>query len=341
MPEPKLDRIAIVMMSALGDTIHVLAVINALKRHAPQCRITWILQPLSASLVRGHPSVDEIIEFSPQAGAGAWLRLRQQLRGRSFDVVLDLQVAIKAGLATALLNAPVKIGFDIRRSRDLNWLFTTHRILPHANQHVLDQYFEFLQYLGVPHDVVEWKLGPWSHELAWAHEFRQSLGRPAAAIVVGSSNPEREWPAERWADVVDVLDQQYGLQPVLVGGSSARERSAEQIIGLRARHKPLSTLGCDLRKLVAILDASVLVLTPDTAPLHMAVALGRPVISLMAASDYRRTGPYRSFEDLVVEKFRDPGDPAGIISERRDGRMQRIAVADVAAKIEVWRQRYA
>ena len=242
---------------------------------------------------------------------------------------------------TALARAPVKLGFDRPRARDLNWLVTTHHIPPHAPQHVQDQYFEFLEYLGVPHDTVEWKLGPWSHELAWAREFGGSLSRPAAAIVVGSSNPEREWPAERWAEVVDVLDLQYGLQPVLVGGAAARERCAEQIIAQRARHTPVSTLGCDLRKLVAILDASALVLSPDTAPLHMAVALGRPVISLMAASDYRRTGPYRTFEDLVVEKFHDPGDPAGIISERRNGRMHRIEVADVAAKIEVWRQRYA
>ena len=154
-------RIAIVMMSAIGDAVHVLPVVNALKRHAPTSRITWILQPVPATLVRGHPRIDEIVEFDPGRGARAYLELARAMRGRRFDLVIDLQVAFKAGLATALLRAPVKLGFDRARARDANWLFTTHRIPPHPPQHVEEQYFEFLRWLGVDPEPVEWLLGPW------------------------------------------------------------------------------------------------------------------------------------------------------------------------------------
>jgi heptosyltransferase I len=159
-------RIAIVMMSALGDAVHVLPVISALKRADPACRITWILQPGPASLVRGHPLVDEIILFEKAKGWRAVTAIRRALADRAFDLVIDLQVYFKASLVTALLRAPRKLGFDPARARDLNWLFTSERIPGHAPQHVQDQYFEFLTYLRVPCEPISWDLGPWPAERA-------------------------------------------------------------------------------------------------------------------------------------------------------------------------------
>src|SRR5215204_6003760 len=123
MSDLKLDRIAIVMMSAVGDAVHVLPLVNAIKRHRAGSHVTWFLEPLPATLVRGHPAIDEIIEFRSRGGPAGWLAGRRLYRQRTFDVVLDLQVAIKAGLLTAMLTAPLKLGFDFGRSRDLNWLF--------------------------------------------------------------------------------------------------------------------------------------------------------------------------------------------------------------------------
>src|SRR5256885_16125629 len=143
MLDPKLDRVVIVMMSAIGDAVHVLPIVNALKRHAPGSRVSWILEPKPATLVRGHPSIDEIIEVPRKRGVTEWRAVRRSLAKREFDVALDLQVAFKAGLVTSMVNAPRKIGFDRRRARDFNWLFTNERIPAHANQHVAAQYFEF------------------------------------------------------------------------------------------------------------------------------------------------------------------------------------------------------
>ena len=337
----KLDRIGIVMMSAVGDAVHVLPVLAALKRHAPESKITWVLQPGPASLVRGHPHVDEIVLFDRAKGWHAFTDVRRELAHRPFDLVLNFQVYFKAGIVTSFTRAPVKLGFDRARARDMNWLFTTHRIPPHAPQHVQDQYLEFLTALGVPNEPVEWNLGPWTHERAWQRDFFARLDRPAAAIVVATSKPQKDWLPERWAEVADVLYHDFGVEPVLVGGRSDRELAAERVIMERARHKPVSALGSGLRNLVGILDGSALVLAPDTGPLHIAIALNRPVVSLMGYTNPKRTGPYRRFHDLIVDAYGEPGEDYPISMENRPDRMPRITVRDVVERVERWRARYA
>jgi heptosyltransferase I len=340
-PRPALDRVCIVMMSAVGDAVHVLPVVNAIKRHRPATHVTWILQPGPATLVRGHPAVDEIILFDRGRGLRAFVDVRRALAERRFDVVIDLQVYFKAGVVTSFTQAPVKLGFDRARARDANWLFTTHRIPPHAQQHVQDQYFEFLAELGVPLGSVEWNLGPWDAERAAQRAFFAQLERPAASIVVATSKPQKDWLPERWADVADALYHDFGLQPVLVGGRSPRELAAEQIILGRSRATLRSALGSGLRNLVGILDGSALVLTPDTGPLHMTVALDRPVVSLMGYTNPKRTGPYRRFHDLIVDAYGNPGEDYPIGVENRLDRMPRIGVRDVLDRVERWRTSYA
>ena len=342
MSDARLDRICIVMMSAVGDAVHVLPVINAIKRHHPAARITWVLQPGPATLVRGHPAVDDIVVFDRARGIRAFLDVRRELRERRFDLALGLQVYFKAGLITSFVRAPVKLGFDRFRARDLNWVFTNQRIRPHPEgQHVQDQYFEFLHSLGIGTEPVEWGLGPWPAERAWQREFKAGLSRPAATIIVATSKAEKDWPAERWAEVVDLLYEDHGLQPVLAGGTSPRELAAQEIIMRLVRNEPVSTLGSGLRKLVSIIDASALVLSPDTGPLHMSVALERPVISLIGYSNPRRVGPYRRYGDLMIDAYGEPGEDYPISMENRSGRMRRISVAQVMEKVRIWKERYA
>ena len=335
------DKICIVMMSAVGDTVHVLPVVNALKRVNPKTRITWVLQPGPAALVRGHRSVDEIIIFDRARGWRAFADVRSELAKRSFDLVINLQVYFKAGIVTAFSRAPVKLGFDRSRARDFNWLFTNSKIPARTVQHVQDQYFEFLSAIGVSPAPVEWDLGPWPKERAWQREFSASTDRPIASIVVATSKPEKDWVPERWAEVSDALHERFGMQVVLVGGRSERELNAERIVMERTRHKPRSELGSGLRKLVAILDASALVLSPDTGPLHMSVALDRPVIGLMGYTNPKRTGPYRKYKDLVIDAYGDPGEDYPISMENRPGRMKRIETRDVLEKVALWQRKYA
>lgn len=336
-----LNRVGIIMMSAVGDAVHVLPLVTALKRHSPSSHVTWVLQPGAASLVRGHRDVDEIVEFDRSGGWRAYLAVRRDLAQRPFDVVLALQVYLKAGLVTSFAHSPVKLGFDRARARDLNWLFTTHRVPAREGQHVQDQYVEFLELLGIPHEPVTWDLGPWDHERDWQRTFLSGFDRPLAPIVVATSKPEKDWMPERWAEVCDALWHDFGLQPLLVGGLSERETAADFIIRQRSSVKVASALGSGLRKLVSILDGSALALSPDTGPLHMAVALNRPVVSLMGYTNPKRVGPYRRFHDLLIDAYGDPGEDYPISMENRSGRMQRITVRDVLDKVERWRATYA
>jgi heptosyltransferase I len=160
-------------------------------------------------------------------------------------------------------------------------------------------------------------------------------------MVVATSKPEKDWLPERWAEVSDALWHDFGLQPVIVGGRSDRELHAERVILERAKHRPRSALGSGLRRLVSILDGSAVALAPDTGPLHMAVAIERPVISLMGYTNPKRTGPYRRYHDLIIDVYGDPGENYPISMENRSGRMARIQVRDVLDKVERWRQRYA
>ena len=341
MIRASLDRVGIVMMSAVGDAVHVLPLLTALKRHSPATHVTWVLQPGAASLVRGHHAVDEIVEFDRSRGWKAYPAVRRALAHRPFDVVLALQVYFKAGIVTSFTQAPVKLGFDRHRARDLNWLFTTHRIPAREGQHVQDQYLEFLAALGVPHEPVTWDLGPWPHEREWQRQFLATFERPIAPIVVATSKPEKDWMPERWAEVCDALWSEFGLQAVLVGGRSPRELDAERVILSRATTPVASALGSGLRKLVAILDGAAVALSPDTGPLHMSVALNTPVVSLMGYTNPKRVGPYRRFHDLLIDAYGEPGEDYPISMENRPGRMSRITVRDVLDRVERWRTSYA
>jgi heptosyltransferase I len=340
MIDAPMDRIGLVMMSAVGDAVHALPVVQALKRARPASHLTWILQPGPATLVRGHRAVDEIVEFDRRRGWRAFTDIRRALARRPFDVVINLQVYFKAGLVTSFTRAPIKLGFDRARARDMNWLFTNRKIPAHEGQHVQDRYFEFLVELGVRPEPVTWDLGPWPAERAWQREFYAPMDRPAAAIVVATSKPEKDWAPERWAQVCDALYHDFGMQPVLVGGRSARELRAEQVILEQASVKPRSALGSGLRNLVGILDGAALVLSPDTGPLHMAVALNRPVVSLLGYTNPKRTGPYRKFHDLMIDAYGEPGEAYPISMENRPGRMPRITVQHVLDRVERWRDAY-
>ena len=337
-PVPR--RVCIVMLTALGDAVHVLPVVTALKRHSPDTRITWVLQPAAAALVRGHPAVDELVVFERARGRHGFVAARRELARREFDTVLLLQPYFKAALLATFTRARMKIGIDRARAADLSWLATSTRLPARPLGHMQDQFLEFAQFLGVPAEPLEWNLGPWPAERSWQDEFFARIDRPVAAIVVGTSKAEKDWIPERWAEVGDALVERHGLQPVLVGGRSDREVAAERVILERARHRPLSALGSGVRPLVSILDRAALVLTPDTGPLHMSIALNRPTISLIGYADPGRTGPYRRFHDLMIDAFHDPGEVGPVTNERRRDRMARITVGDVLARADVWRERY-
>ncbi len=340
---PKTDlrgkRIAIVMMSAVGDAVHVLPVVNSLKAAAPDCHITWIIQPGPYQLVKEHAAVDDFVIFDRRRGWRAFRDLRREVKDRRFDLVIALQVYFKAGLITAMLRAPRKLGFDRVRARDANWLFTTERIPARGQRHVQDQYLEFLEHLGVP-AVLEWKIGPTAEERARYAGILPPADGPTVALVVGTSKPAKEWPAERYAELVDRLHRETGARCIVVGGRSDREVAAMETISRLAEHPPVDMLEWDLRRLVYLLDGADVLVSPDTGPLHIGAALGTPSVALVGYTNPRRVGPYRRFEDLLIDAYGDEGEDYPISPGYRHDRMGRITVDRVVEKVKLALERY-
>ncbi len=337
-------RVAIVMLSAIGDAVHVLPVANALRRAVPTMHLTWVIQPLPHILVRNHPAIDEFIIFRRRRGmsaVGEFARMRRELRQREFDLVIDLQVYFKAGLLTWFTRSAMKLGFDRRRARDLNWLFTTRRIPGHADQHVQDQYFEFLSYLGIDPEPIEWNIAITPEEREAQRRFFAAIDKPVCAVVVGSSKAKKDWPAERYARLLEIIEAEFHYQTVLIGGPSARERATAAEVKRLTPAEPLDELGDDLRRLVYIVDGCSLLVSPDTGPLHIARALETPVIGLYGYTNPKRSGPYQKYSELIVDGYaRYSGEEYPVSMDYRSDGMERISVEMVLSKIELAANRY-
>jgi heptosyltransferase I len=333
-------RIVIVMMSAIGDAVHVLPVVNSLKAAAPGCHITWVIQPGPYQLVRGHPAVDEFILFDRKRGWRAFRDVARAVRGKRFDLLIALQVYFKAGVVAGLIPAKRKLGFDRERARDANWLFTTERIPARGGRHVQDQYLEFLEHLGVE-PRLDWSgLGPTEQERERYAGLLPPHDGPTVAFVVGTSRPAKEWPAERYARLADRLHRELGARTLLVGGRSPRELAAAEAIRAAAEHPPLDLLEWDLRKLVFLIAEADVLVSPDTGPLHIGVGLGTPSVALVGYTNPKRVGPYRRFGELLIDAYGDPGEDYPITGEYREGRMERISVDQVMEKVRLALERY-
>jgi heptosyltransferase I len=334
------QRVAIVLLSAIGDVVHAFPLVASLKAAAPRARIEWIIQPVPAELARHHPGVDRVWLFERARGWRAYRDLRRALRGERFDLAIDLQVYAKASLILTLLDARRKIGFDRARARELNWLVTNERLAAHPPGHVLEQYLEFADHLGVARRY-EWPLILSSDEREAQRRFRATLAAPMAGLVIGSSKTEKDWPAERWARLAEVLHDAWGYEVVLLGGPSAGERATAAEVVRRARCPVRDELRSPLRELLWLLDGAAIAISPDTGPYHLAVALGVPSIGLYGRTDPARVGPGRRFAELVVDAFHDPGEGwhpprAGY----RANRMERITVERVLDAVRLARARY-
>ena len=330
-------EIAIVMLSALGDAVHVLPVVNALKRAWPRSRITWVIQPVPHQLVRGHESVDEFVLFRRRRGAEAWrsyVELTRTLGDRRFDLLINLQVYLKAGLITSVMKADVKLGFDRRRARDMNWLFTTHRIPPRPIGHVQDQYFEFVEHLGIDPEPVAWRLRITEEERTAQREYFGAFDRPAAGVVVGTSKLEKNWAPDRYARLLEALEVDFGMQPVLLGGPAPAERAAAERVLRATKANAIDALADDVRRLLWLLDGSAIVVSPDTGPLHIARALDRPVVGLYGYTNPKRYGPYRRPEQVVDGYARFVGEDYATNQKYRADGMERVTVEMVLAGVE-------
>jgi heptosyltransferase I len=289
--------LCILRLSAIGDTCHVVPIIRTLQHVWPGTQLTWIIGKTEARLMRLLDGV-ELITVDKRAGLRGALDLRRQLRERRFDVLLHMQLAIRSSMLAASVRAPIKVGFDRARARELQWLFTNVRVAAKAREHVLDSFFGFTAALGIEQRVLEWNLPLPADAVAYAQRLIPDA-RPTLVISPCSSHPLRNWAPERYAAVADYAAREHGMRIILVGGPTARERETgaaiERLAG--SRTQPINQVGKDtLPQLLALLRKARVLLAPDSGPVHMATMVGTPVIGLYAATNPVRSGPYLSRE---------------------------------------------
>ena len=300
------EHICILRLSAIGDVTHVIPTVRSIQHQWPDTKITWIIGKLEHQLVCDMVDVEFII-FDKSTGWSAYKNLRQQLSGRQFDVLLHMQISLRASLASLLIKAPIKLGFDKARAKNLQSLFCSHRIsASSARQHVLDSLMEFALSLGIKEKIIAWNIP--IPEASRQFVIQHVINNDTAAKKYIAINPCTSVRANNWrnlsvqtyADVIDQIHQQYHLPCVLTGGPSQPEIDFSNKIEAIAHHNVINLVGkTQLKDLLALLDQAEVVIAPDTGPLHMANACGTPVIGLYASSNPYRSGPYSNLHNTV------------------------------------------
>jgi heptosyltransferase I len=303
MPNPITPprSLCLLRLSAIGDTCHVVPVVRALQRTWPGTRLTWIIGKVEARLISLLPGV-EFITIDKAAGWSEAARLRHALAGRRFDVLLHMQLSLRASLVSLAVHADTRIGFDRPRARELQWLFTNRRIAPRGNEHVLDSFQGFLDALGVERGALEWGLPLPAEALEYAAALIPD-GQQTLLVSPCSSHPARNWSVARYAQLIEYAARRYGLAVILCGGRSALERETAAAIEQASAVPVVNQVGRDtLPQLLGLLARARLLLAPDAGPAHMATMVGTPVIGLYAATRVARTGPYLS-RQWCVDRF--------------------------------------
>jgi heptosyltransferase I len=302
--DPAPQRVCLLRLSAIGDTCHALATLRAMQEAWPQTRFTWIIGKLEAKLMTAILPEIEFITFDKGAMLKEFKRLRAVLAERRFDLLLHMQLSIRASLLSTLVHAPIKLGFDRARARELQWLFTNAQIGAARNEHVLDSFMRFAQACGIKTPP----LPRFDATLpADARDYAASIvtdpSRSTLLISPCSSHVLRNWRAERYAAVADHAALAHGMRVVLVGGRSSLERRMGEEIAAAARQPVLNQVGKDtLPQLLGLMAASTALLTPDSGPAHMATMVGLPVLGLYAATRTARAGPYLS-RGWCIDKY--------------------------------------
>jgi heptosyltransferase I len=333
--------VCILRLSAIGDVCHVLPVVRTLQQAWPKVRFTWIIGKVEAKLLGLIPEIEFII-FDKRHALKDLKHFRVAIREKRFDLLLHMQLALRASFLSSYVRAPVKLGFDRTRARELQWLFTTHRIAPRAREHVMDTFFGFAEALGVHDRLLRWDIPLAGDARHYAAQIINDQ-RPTLVISPCSSHTRRNWRAEYYAEVADHAARVHNMRVVLAGGPAKIERTMAQAIERAVKLPVLNTVGRDtLSQLLALLQRADVLLSPDSGPVHMATAVGTPVIGLYAATNPERSGPYLSRAwcvnkyDEAAQKYlgRPASEIAWTTKIEKPGVMDLIKPADVTRKLD-------
>jgi lipopolysaccharide heptosyltransferase I len=302
-------------LSAIGDIVHTLPCLAALRAALPDAFIGWIVEDRFAPLLESHPQLNELyvipktkLRRQPLRGyIEHVLPLLQDIRLKQFDVAIDFQGLTKSGVMAWRSGAPVRIGFGDADGRELNRLFMTKRIIPFDSaQHVVERNLCLLRPLGIEEPRVEFVLQPTEEARTYVKEFfeREGFGTAGKFVFLnpGAGWITKRWLEERFAELGVRIQKDLHRRVLLTWGPGEHE-VVERIAGSMKCNGvvPVIALPTNLKQLLALLEWCELFVGGDTGPLHMAAALGVAVIGIFGGSDGQRNGPYGA-RNVVIQQ---------------------------------------
>ncbi len=304
-------RILVVKPSSLGDVVHTLPVVHALKRCYPHCHIGWIVQSSFRGIIERDPGVDEILSISipstSEPGGDRWVvpralaatlrtlrDLRKRLRASPYDLVLDLHASLRSGLMGLTNPGGIRIGFS--DAKELNTLFQHHRLSTDPGQtHAVDKNLAFALHLGCAPIAEDFRVVAGDQAQERARVFLAETGISDREPLVYANPATRwetkHWTIDGWAAVADMLAQRAGIQVVFCGGPGDRDYIGR--ITARMDSRPVVAAGrLTLIESAALMALCTLYLGVDSGPMHIAAFSGRPVVALFGPTDPAKVGPY-------------------------------------------------
>jgi heptosyltransferase-1 len=309
-------NILIVKLSAIGDVIHTLPALNAIRNYYPEANITWLVEEDAASLVIGHRALNRVIVSKRKR----WLKALRSLsllstikevhgfikvlRDTRYDMILDFQALLKSGILIALARGQRKIGFGKGLEHmEHSYIFLNERI-PAVDMeiHALTRGMMLLNAIGIPTNEVEYKLPVSNDDWEKVDELIKRHGLIGVKILI-AINPvakweSKLWPKERFARLADMIIDKYDARIVFTGGPEDRPTIQDVMSAMKRRALNLAGQ-TTLKMLAALYEKTALVISTDTGPMHLAAAMGTPVVAIFGPTAPWRTGPYGSGHRVV------------------------------------------
>ena len=304
-------RIALIKPSALGDIVHALPVLSALRGRFPDAHITWVVNAAYEPLIAGHPDLTDTLPFDRGAfkkgvrrAATYSLAFAAELRRRRFDLVIDLQGLLRTGLMCLATGARHRVGFANAREGS-RYAYTKRVRVPDADRiHAVDRYWRVAEALGAGGGPKRFHVPLQPAEVEWAKGELAGLPRPWVAVAVGARWLTKRWPPGHFAELLKPLAASpRGAKPqaascFFVGTGDDTASSLEVIRSLAGPTRDF-TGKTTLPRLAALLSLADAMVANDTGPLHLAAALGRPCVAPYTCTRVALHGPFGSMRGGV------------------------------------------
>jgi heptosyltransferase-1 len=318
------SRILLIKLSAVGDVVHTIPLLNKLRRRYPAARLDWLVTPAIGELLQHHPAITNVIEFAREEWSAPWrltpfasyARLAARLRAARYDLVVDVHGQLRTALLTLATGAPVRIGFDRPRAqvwdasprkfsetarkhawqgaREASWVAYTHHIaVPTLDLHAVDRYLNVGQILGLDTGGADFSFpipAAAGVRIDALLDYYDIAKAQLVVIAPGTIWETKEWRVDGFAEVARHF-LQNGFAVTLIG--SKRERAACASVAALAPGVVNLAGETTLPELAALIGRASICVTNDSGPMHLAVALDRPVVSIFGPTDAVWIGPYR------------------------------------------------